>query len=93
MLAHSRTTPAHNDAPLLHTPVNAIDRRALVVPSQHEKILRVLDLVREEQADALQSLRPTVYVVPQKEIVGLGREASVFKEAQQVGVPGEHELC
>lgn len=67
-------------------PVDAVDGGALVVPSQHEKILRVLDLVGEEEADALQALRPTIDVVAQKEVVGLRRESSVFKQAQKVGV-------
>jgi hypothetical protein len=58
-----------------------------VVSAQHEKILGVLDLVSKEEADALQALRAAVYIVSQKQIVGLGREATVFKQAQQVGVP------
>lgn len=57
-----------------------------MVPSQHEKILRVFDLVRKEEADALQTLGTTVDIVAQEKVVGLGRESSIFKQAQKVGV-------
>jgi len=39
---------------LVVEPVDAVDRGALVVAPQDEKVLRILDLVREEQADGLQ---------------------------------------
>ena len=67
-------------------PVDAIDRRALVVPSQHEKILRVFDLVRKEEADALQTLGPTVDIVAQEKVVGLGWEAAILEQTQEVVV-------
>lgn len=43
-------------------------------------------LVRQKQADRLQRLLPAVHVVTQEQVVGLGREATVLEEAQQVRV-------
>jgi len=66
--------------------VDAVDRGALVVAAQQEEVFRVLDLVREQQAHALQPVLPAVHVVAEKEVVCLRREAAVLKEAQQVVV-------
>ena len=57
-----------------------------MVPSENEEILRVFDLVREEQAYGFQRLLPSVYVVSEEEIVGLGWKSSVFEEAEEVVV-------
>ena len=66
--------------------VDAVDRRALVVAAQQEEVLRVLDLVREEEADALEAVLPAVDVVAEEEVVGVGRKAAVLEHAQQVVV-------
>jgi len=66
--------------------VNAVDRRALVIATQHEEILGVFDLVSEEEADGLQTLLATINVVAQEDVVGLGGEATVFEEAKEVVV-------
>jgi len=47
-------------------PVNAVDRGALVVPTQHEKILGILDLVGKEEADALKTLGSAIYIVAEE---------------------------
>ncbi len=57
-----------------------------MISTQHEKILGVLDFVREEEANALQTLRSTVYIVAEEQIVGVWREAAVLKQPQQVRV-------
>ena len=57
-----------------------------MISSQHEKILGVLDFVREEEANALQTLRSAVYIVAEEQIVGVWREAAVLKQPQQVRV-------
>ena len=57
-----------------------------MVSPEQEEVLRVLDLVGEQEADGLQGLLPAVDVVAQEEVVGLGREAAVLKQAEQVGV-------
>ena len=66
--------------------VDAVDRRALVVAAQDEEILGELDLVGKEQADGLERLLAAIYVVAEEEVVGLGREAAILEEAEQVVV-------
>ena len=66
--------------------VDAVDRRALVVATQQEEVLRVLDLVRQQEADGLKALLAAVDVVAEEEIIGLWREAAVLEEAQQIKV-------
>jgi hypothetical protein len=57
-----------------------------VVAPQQEEVLRVLDLVRQQQADRLNRLLPPVHVVSQEEIVRLSREARVLEQLYQVWV-------
>ena len=57
-----------------------------MVAPEEEEVLRVLDLVGQQQADGLQRLLPPVHVVPQEQVVGLGREPAVLEQAQQVRV-------
>ena len=57
-----------------------------MVTTENEEVLRVLDLVCEEQADCLQRLLATIDVVTEEEVVGLGREAAVFEETEKVVV-------
>ena len=57
-----------------------------MVPPQYEEVLRVLDLVREEEADGLERLLATVDVVAEEEVIRFGREAAVLEEAQEVVV-------
>lgn len=66
--------------------VNAVDGGALVVASQDKKVLGILDLVGQEEADGLERLLAAVNVVAEEEIVGLWREAAVLEETQQVVV-------
>ena len=64
--------------------VDAVDGGALVVASQDKKVLGILDLVGQEEADGLERLLAAVNVVAEEEIVGLWREAAVLEETQQV---------
>ena len=66
--------------------INAVDRSALMVATENEKVLGVLDLVGQQQADGLERLLPAVDVVTEEEVIGLGREATVLEEAQEVVV-------
>ncbi|CDK26665.1 unnamed protein product [Kuraishia capsulata CBS 1993] len=59
--------------------VYSVDGGTLVVTSQDEEILRILDLVREQQTDCLQRLLAPINVITQKEIVCFGRKGSVLK--------------
>ena len=45
-------------------PVDSVDRSALVISSEKEKVLWVLDLVSEEEADGFQRLLSSVYIIP-----------------------------
>jgi hypothetical protein len=64
--------------------VDAVDGGALVVPPQQEEVVRVPDLVREEEADGLDALLAAVHVVAQKQVVGRRWEAAVLEQAEQV---------
>lgn len=64
--------------------IDAVDGSTLVVSAEDKEVFGVLDLVRKQQADSLQRLLATVDVVTQEQVVGLGRKAAIFEEAQQV---------
>jgi hypothetical protein len=66
--------------------VDTVDRGTLVVTTQNEEVLRVLDLVGEEKANGLERLLATVDVVAEEEVVGLWGETTVFEKTQQVVV-------
>ncbi len=55
-----------------------------MVATQDEEVFRVFDLVCEQKADGLQRLLASVDIIPQEEIVCLGRKAAVFKQTEQV---------
>lgn len=50
-----------------------------MVAPEDKEVLGVLDLVREEEADGLETLLAPVDVVAQEEVVGFGREAAVLE--------------
>lgn len=64
--------------------VDAVDGGALVVAPEQEEVVRVPDLVRQQQADGLDALLAAVHVVAEEEIVGRRRQAAVLEEPQQV---------
>jgi hypothetical protein len=64
--------------------IDTIDRCAFVVSSEQEEILRILDFVCEEEADSLEGLLSTINVIAKEEIVGIGWEATVLKESEEV---------
>lgn len=64
--------------------VDTVDRGALVVTTEDEEVLGVLDLVGQEETDGLQRLLATVYVVTKEEVVRLWREATVFEETEEI---------
>jgi hypothetical protein len=66
--------------------IDAVDGRALVVSTENEEVLRVLDLVCEEQADGLEGLLATVDIVTEEEVVGLGRETAILEQTEQIVV-------
>lgn len=66
--------------------IDTVDGRALVVTTENEEVLGVLDLVREEETDGLERLLSTVDVVTQEEVVGFWGEAAVLEQAEEVVV-------
>jgi hypothetical protein len=66
--------------------VDSVDGGTFVVSSENEEVLRVLDLVSQEQAYRLQALLSSINIVSQKEIVGIRWETSVLKQSQQIVV-------
>ena len=57
-----------------------------MVTPQQEEVLRVFDLVGQQEADGLQRLLAPVHVVAEEEIVGLGGKAAILKQAEEIGV-------
>ena len=55
-----------------------------MVTAEDEEVLRVLDLVREKQADGLERLLSTVDIVTEEQVVGLRWETAVLEQAQQI---------
>ena len=66
--------------------IDPVDGSALVVAAEYEEVLRVLDLVREEQGDRLQTLFTSVHIVTQEEVVRCGRKATILEQPKQVVV-------
>jgi hypothetical protein len=66
--------------------IDTVDGGTLVVTTQNEEVLGVLDLVCEEQADSLERLLTTVDVVTEEKIVGLWGETTVFKQTEEIVV-------
>ena len=73
--------------------VYPIDASTLVVATEKEEILRVFDLVGQQQADGFQRLLPSVNIVTEKEVVGLWRERPVLKHPQQVCILSVYIAC
>lgn len=55
-----------------------------MVSSQQKKVFWVFDLVSQQQADGLQGLLASVYIVPQEQVVALRWKAPIFKQPQQI---------
>ncbi len=66
--------------------VDPVNAGTLVVPTQNKKILWVLDLVRQQQANGLERLLSAVYVVAKEKVVCLWGKAAILKESEQVVV-------
>lgn len=64
-----------------------------MISPQQEEVLGIFDFVGQEETDGLQGLLPPVHIVPQEQVVALWREASIFKEPQQVIVLAVDVTC
>jgi hypothetical protein len=87
--AISKCLPQLNVVPPLALVIEAIDTvdgGTFVVTTENKEVFRIFDLVRKEEADGLERLLATVDVVSEEEVVGLRREATVFKKTQEIVV-------
>lgn len=57
-----------------------------MVAAQQEEVLRIFDLVGQQQTDGLQGLLAPIDVVAEEQVVGSRRESAVLEQAQQVCV-------
>jgi hypothetical protein len=55
-----------------------------VVAAKDEEVLRVLDLVCQKQANGLQRLLSTVYVVSKEQVVGFRRKSAVLEQSEEI---------
>uniref|UniRef100_A0A0A8YB81 TOPP4 n=1 Tax=Arundo donax TaxID=35708 RepID=A0A0A8YB81_ARUDO len=70
--------------------VDAVDGGALVVAAEEEEMLRVPELVRQQQADGLDAVIPAVHVVAQEQVLAPRRETAALENPQQVTVLTVH---
>jgi hypothetical protein len=70
--------------------VNTINGCALVVASEEEEVLRVLDLVGQEEAHGFEGLLATINVITQEEVVSIGWETAIFEKSEQIVVLPVH---
>ena len=64
-----------------------------MVAAQKEEVLRVLNLVGEQKANALERLLATIHVIPEEQVVRLGGKAPVLEQSQQVVVLAVDVTC
>lgn len=57
-----------------------------MVAAQNEEVLRILDLVGQEQTDGLEGLLATVDIIAEEKVVGFRRESTVFEKTQEIVV-------
>ena len=69
---------------LIVEPIDSVNLGALVVSSEQEEVLRVLHLVAEKEADALNRLLSTVNVISKEEVVGFRWETAILENPQKV---------
>ena len=55
-----------------------------MVPSKKKEVLWIPDLVRQQQASALNGVLPTIHIVAKEEVVGFRRESPYLKQPQQI---------
>ena len=57
-----------------------------MVATQDEEIFRVFDFVSKEQADSLQRLLASIYVITEEEIIGFRGKSAILEESKEVVV-------
>lgn len=69
---------------LIIKPIQPINILRLMIAPEHKKVLRILNLIRQQQTNRLQILLAPVHIIPQKQIIRLGRIPSKIKNPQQI---------
>lgn len=57
-----------------------------MIASEQEKVLGILDLIGEHEADGLNGLFSPVDVVPQEEVVGLSGKSGILEQLDEVRI-------
>ena len=73
--------------------IDTVNASTLMIATQNEKVLGILDLVRQQQANSLETLLPSVDVVAQEEVVTFRREATIFEQSEQVVILSVNITC
>ncbi len=66
--------------------IYSVNTGHFVIPSEEKEILRVFNLVGQQEADGLHGLFASVHVIPEEQVVGIRRKRAVFKQSEQVCV-------
>lgn len=61
-----------------------------MIAPQNEEILRILDLVRQQQTNGFQTLFAAVDIIAQKDVIRFRWESPVFEQSQQIVVLTVH---
>ena len=80
----SSNIPARNRRTFIVKSIDAVDARTLVIPSQKEEILRIFDLVSEQEANGLRRELPPIHVIPEEEVIRFRRETSALEQSYQI---------
>ena len=64
--------------------VNAVNRGALVISTEDEEIFGVFDLIGQKETNGLEGLLPTVDIIPQEDVIGLGGESPILEKTEEV---------
>jgi len=66
--------------------IDTVDHRTLMISTEHEEVLGVLDLVAEEQADGFNVLASTIHIVSKEDVVRISGETSLAEDSEQIGI-------
>lgn len=55
-----------------------------MVTTENEEVLRVFDLIREQEADSFKRLLASIDIVSQEQVISLGWESTIFEQSQQI---------
>ena len=70
--------------------INTVDLSTLVIASQKEEVLRILDFVAEKKGNGLDWLLASVDIVSEEEVVGLWWESPIFENPKKIVILTVH---